>query len=139
MTSVSNIRELLSHLIGKTLMDITQDDPDEEGDRFVELMFDDGNTLRFFTLDPELYEKGAFCFSDPHPDRIDDEDMYTPTKDEMAAGKWAVIEMTDRDPVEGHIVPTFGKNHYLNQSCWCQPKTDMNPHGMLCVTHEASE
>lgn len=139
MTTVSNIRELLGHLIGQRLIEITQDDEDEEGDRFVELMFENGNTVRFFTVDSEHYRDGCFCFSDPNPDRIDEEDFYTPTAEEKAAGKWAVIEMDGRDPVEGHVVPLTGKQHYLNQTCWCRPKTEVNPHGMLCVIHEASE
>jgi hypothetical protein len=141
MISVGNIRELIGHLIGKRLLDISQQDPEqlETDDPFIQLMFEDGNTLTFFVLESELYKKGCMCFSDPHPGRIDDEDMYTPTEEEKAGGKWAVIEMNDREPVEGHVVPTYGRNHFLHQQCWCGPKSEMNPHGMLCVTHEAQE
>lgn len=45
----SNIREFLGELIGHTLIDITQQDPEEfaEGGSFVQLHFDDGSYLKF--------------------------------------------------------------------------------------------
>ena len=39
-----NIRKVLVNFVGRTIVDITQDD---DGDAFVEFLFDDGNSIRF--------------------------------------------------------------------------------------------
>ncbi len=45
----SNIREIIGEVIGKTLIDVTQHDPEqfEEEGSFVQLHFDDGSYLKF--------------------------------------------------------------------------------------------
>jgi hypothetical protein len=45
-----NIREYLGHLIGQTIADVTQHDPDEyETDgAFVDLLFQSGDSVRFY-------------------------------------------------------------------------------------------
>lgn len=45
----TNIRELLGGLIGKRVLEITQQDPGEDG--HITLMFEDGSTLMFFIND----------------------------------------------------------------------------------------
>lgn len=48
-THYASIRELLGHLVGHTVVDITQHDADDfarDGDAFVELLFDNGQSLR---------------------------------------------------------------------------------------------
>lgn len=44
-----NVRDVLSRFIGRTIVEITQQDPDEFQERgsFVMLMFDNGETLEF--------------------------------------------------------------------------------------------
>jgi len=122
----ANIREILGHLIGRTLIEITQHDKEDflnGEDSFVELMFNDGNTLKFFALDSKLYKvPGAFCFSDPNGET--EEDEYVPTEEDRATKGWIVVEKkTDPDyPV--HVLPNFGRNHILTMDCWCRPKLD---------------
>lgn len=50
----SNIRQILGGFIGKRIVDITQHDEEEfaeDGQRFVMLMFEDGNTIKFYAND----------------------------------------------------------------------------------------
>lgn len=50
MTDYSNIRDILSGVIGRTVVDITQHDEDEyleTQEAYVMLMFDDGSFLKF--------------------------------------------------------------------------------------------
>jgi hypothetical protein len=47
----ANIRDILGHLVGKRIVDITQHDKEDfeaDGRSFVCLMFDDGNTATFY-------------------------------------------------------------------------------------------
>ena len=43
--NITEMREICKELIGSRLVDITTNDPDE--DPFVELLFENGETLRF--------------------------------------------------------------------------------------------
>lgn len=79
MSEFSNIREILGHLIGQELVDITQHDQEEwEKERvsYVELLFARGDNLRFYVLDAELYAPipGPFRYSDPNDDQDDDDE-----------------------------------------------------------------
>lgn len=50
----SSIRDILGYLIGRKLVEITQHDEDEfneDGRSYVQLMFDDGNYVKFFVGD----------------------------------------------------------------------------------------
>lgn len=50
----ANIREVLGDLIGRPLLDITQHDEEyfqQTGRVFVDLMFNEGNVLRFYVED----------------------------------------------------------------------------------------
>ena len=54
METYSNIREILGHLIGRKLVEITQHDEDEfleDGRSYVQLMFEDGDHIKFFVGD----------------------------------------------------------------------------------------
>ena len=46
-----NVRQFMSHLIGQTIVDITQDDPEERaaGDEYVMLLLSGGDYLKFPT------------------------------------------------------------------------------------------
>lgn len=124
--SYANIRDILGHLIGRTVVDITQHDKEDfvaGDDAYVELMFDDGNTLKFFTLENKHYKApGPFCFSDPNTAEKD-ADEYVPTEDDKSTKGWIVVEKEDTEyPV--HVIPNFGRNHILNMGCWCNPALD---------------
>ena len=119
------IREILAHLIGKRVLDISQQDPEDIAagkDSFVELMFEDGNTLKFFIADSDAYVGGfPMSFSDPNPRPEDDDGLWHPNAAERNGGAWAVVEMrTDKGPVN-HVLPTSEPLHALDESCWCGP------------------
>ena len=120
----ANIREILGHLINKRLVEITmhdEEDLDAGKDGFVELMFEDGNTLRFFTTDNDKYKSGSpFCFSDPKNGNTE----YTPTPEEEAAHGWVAIGGIDEEGMHDHCIPTWGRHHFLEASCWCKPTRD---------------
>lgn len=136
-----NIREILGHLVGKRVMFISQHDEDEiarGGDSYVELIFEDSNTLKFFCLDSDLYKaQSAFCFSDPSTK--EDDGYYHPSEEEAAAGHWAVVnKQTDLGTV-GHCVPTFGKHHLLAEECWCNPIKQMRDDDSWFLTHNKEQ
>ena len=66
-----NVREIIGHLIGGKLLDITQDTSDERsefGEAYIELHFDSGDTLRItFTM-----SCGICGFSTYKPDEIEE-------------------------------------------------------------------
>ena len=50
----ANVREFIGHLIGKRIIDITQQDKDEweeSGQAYIMFMFDDGNYFKVFIGD----------------------------------------------------------------------------------------
>lgn len=132
-----NIRELLGHLIGQKLMEITQQDKDEDGDPYVELLFEKGNTLKFFLADGEDYECGfPFCFSDPDPNAPEDDGFFHPDPADEEAHKWAaVVELTPKGEVL-HVIPCFGKLHHIGEECWCNPRKDFRDDGSWSWVHE---
>lgn len=119
----ANIREILGHLIGKKLLEITQHDESDvaEGkDNFIELMFENGHTLKVFLLDDVMYVAGA-CMSFSDPSDKDDDGLYHPDADDMRLRKWAVVaENSDLGRMD-HVIPCFGKLHYIGEICWCKP------------------
>ena len=120
----ANIREILGDFIGQRVLTISQHDRDDflaGEDAFVELMFENGMTLKFFTLDSSLYKApGAFCFSDPNGDS----DEYVPSEEEKEQRGWIVVDRADMEGGHKHILPNFCRNHLLNMDCWCHPKYD---------------
>jgi hypothetical protein len=65
-----NIREILGHLIGQRLLEITQEDEeDREAGRggFIQFGFEDGNTVTLYIAQDNLaYKEGyPLSFSDP--------------------------------------------------------------------------
>lgn len=117
------LRDILAHLLGQRLLEISESDPEDieaGGDPFVELMFENGDTLRFFVVDGEEYASGfPFCFSDP--DKGKQDDIFHPDAEDAAARKWCVVEeRTETGPV-GHVIPAFGKEHRMDADCWCRP------------------
>jgi hypothetical protein len=132
-----NIRELLGHLKGQRLMEITQEDEGHEGDRFIDLLFEDGNSLRFYLTNSEHYIGGyPFSFSDPGPE---DDGFYHPDPEHAAAKQWAVVE--EITPIETvyHIIPCFGQLHFIGESCWCHPVRDRRDDGGLLFNHNEVE
>ena len=122
---VANIREILGLFIGQRLLEITQNevgelaDPDADG--FIQLMFENGQYIKFFIADSEHYKaKAPLCFSDGH--EVDDE--YVPTLEEVEAHGWVVINWRDEHGSVDHCIPTFGRNHCLVPECWCAPKKE---------------
>lgn len=135
--SVGNIRELIGHLIGKRLTDITQQDNDHEGDRFIEFMFEDGNTATFFLADGEAYQCGfPMCFSDPDPNAPEDDGFYHPEPADTADRKWAAVaEYTNNGEVM-HVIPCFGNLHYIGETCDCRPAKQFRDDGSWYFSHE---
>jgi hypothetical protein len=132
-----NIREILGFLIGKTVVDITQEDAEDRKagrDSFVELLFDNGATLKFWVLDSDLYKApGPMCFSDPS--REDDE-IFHPDPADEAAHKWAAVaELTEEGEVM-HVIPCFGKLHHVGETCDCKPHKDFRDDGSWSWVHE---
>lgn len=117
------IRDLLKHLIGQRLMEITEEDDDEEGDPFVDLLFENAQSVRFFIAPNDAYECGApLCFSDPNGDS---DGLYHPDPEDVAAHKWAVVvEITPKGEMQ-HIIPCFGKLHAISEICDCGPKKEL--------------
>lgn len=131
------MRDILAHLIGKKLLDVSQQDPEDVADgkdHFVELMFEDAHTLKFYIADPEDYVSGfPMSFSDPK--REEDDGLWHPTKEERNGGAWAAVEaLTDKGRVM-HVVPTSEPLHALEESCWCGPSIDEQG----TVIHEQKE
>lgn len=68
-SSFANIREIIGHFIGRTIVEITQhdrDEWDEYGEAYVQLHFQDGSHLKFWT------EERGFSFYEP--DEAEDDD-----------------------------------------------------------------
>jgi hypothetical protein len=131
-----NIRDILKHLIGQRLLDITQQDQediDAGRDHFIELMFENGDTLKMFSLAGEFYKaRGSFAFSDP--DKPDGEREYTPNEEDAKA-KWNVVEWRDEDGIAYHNMPTFGRRHIFNENCWCGTSKKIRDDGIPIITH----
>lgn len=54
----STIRKVLGHMIGKRIVDVTQHDQedwDERGESFIQLMLEDGSYVKFMDV-KELYD-----------------------------------------------------------------------------------
>jgi hypothetical protein len=129
-----NIRELLGHLVGKRLMEITQEDEDHEGDRFIDLLFEDGNSLRFYMTDSEHYIGGfPFSFSDPNDE--EDDGFYHPDPEHAAAKQWAVVEDITPLGTIYHTIPCFGQLHFIGESCWCHPVRVTCDNGRVLSNH----
>ena len=60
-----NIRDYLGRFIGQKVIDITRDDENEAGDAYVCLLFEDGNWIKFFAVDADLYQNGCFAICVP--------------------------------------------------------------------------
>lgn len=134
----SNIRKILGHLIGQRLLEITQHEKQEflEGkDSFVELMFENGDTLKFFVADESAYKSGfPFCYSDPDKTMMDD--IYVPSEEDAAEGKWAVVQWNTDAGRELHVMPNFGKHHIFDESCWCGTRKEIRSDGVPMIYHE---
>jgi hypothetical protein len=138
------IRDLLKHLIGQRLLEITEADEDERKDgrdNFVELMFEKCDTVRFFMAPNHAYRgRSPISFSDP--DEKDDqfEDGYfCPTPEEEAIGGWVAVDWRDATGTERHIVPVKGKHHWLDGNCWCNPDRHFYPDGHSDWRHNEAE
>jgi hypothetical protein len=136
-----NIRQLLGHLIGQRLLEITsedQEDRDAGRDRFVELMFENGYTVKFFLADGYSYRGGyPMCFSDPDPDpdAQDDNGFFHPKPEDVALHRWAVVEEFTPDGPTSHVIPCFGKLHFIGSTCWCNSAREVKDDGDLFWTH----
>ena len=134
-----NIRELLGHLQGQRLIEITaedQEDRDAGRDGYVELMFENGNTVKFFLVDGDDYKCGfPLCFSDPDPDAPEDDGFYHPDSADAAAHKWAAVEHYNEEGPATHIIPCFGKLHFIEKTCWCGPKREVTDNDVLMFNH----
>ena len=126
--TADTIRELLSHLVGQRLLEITENDKDEiaEGeDNFIELMFDGGDTVQFFIAsDPSAYRGGSpIAFSDPDKEsgELFEDGFFRPTPEEKEKVGWIAVQWHDSGGVEVHIVPVKGREHFLDKNCWCNP------------------
>ena len=138
MSDYANIREILRNYIGQTLVEITQHDEEDLAagrDSFVELMFENGSTLKFFNTDSEHYKCGfPFMFNDTQA--RDPEAPFVPDEADAAAHKWLVVETYTEDGTIDHVLPANGKHHFLNEECWCGTSRKMFENGRYCVNHE---
>ncbi len=60
-----NIRQILGHLVGQRIVDVTQHDESEfteDGKSYVMFMFDSGDTVKFFV------GEDGFSYSEPDSD-----------------------------------------------------------------------
>ncbi len=121
------LRDILKHLIGQRLLEITEADKEEliDGrDKFVEFMFDGGDTVRFFMAPNDAYQgRSPISFSDPDKKshyRFENE-YFHPTAEEEAKGGWIAVDWRDATGTERHILPVKGKLHWLDGNCWCNP------------------
>lgn len=135
MIKAGNIREIIGQFIGAKLVDITQKDAEEAGDMFVRLLFDNGQTLTFYSVDAELYGQGPIAFSTDEQVFTREDYLWTPTKEEKAGGKWAVVQSRGDDYPDMHIMPTFGKLHYMKDDCWCSPRIETDEKGERTISH----
>lgn len=127
MTDHGNIRDILQPAVGQRVIDISQHDKAdlEDGkDAFVQFLFENGVTIKFYISENEAYASGVpICMQDPNtPDDPNDDGCWHPTEQEQIEGRWAVLEVANDDLRTGHVVPTFGKAHKLEGDCWCEPK-----------------
>ncbi len=71
--------------------------------------------------------------------------FYAPSRDEKKRGKWVVVfELKDADgePDIGstpHIVPTIGKHHQIDDSCWCVPQKAPRENGVDAILHHIAQ
>lgn len=136
MSDTGNIRDILGWMIGQRIVDISQKDPEDVGDGYVQLILENGKTIKFYTLDSDLYKApGCIAIGDPSLSP----DVWEPTEEEAAAGNWAVVNVWDDKQPENHVLPTHGKKHSLDIDCWCQPDTEPGPEDHLIVKHKESQ
>lgn len=70
--------------------------------------------------------------------------LYVPSMDEKKRGKWVVV--FERKDEEGepdigstpHIIPTLGKHHQIDDSCWCLPQRAPREEGVDAFLHHLS-
>jgi len=132
----ANIREILGLFIGQRLLDISQNEvgelADPDADSFIQLMFENGQYIKFFITDSEHYKaKSPLCFTDG----TNGSDEYIPSPEDAAARKWAVVVWRDEHGSVDHVVPTFGRNHDLNPECWCNPVKGFRDDDSYYFTH----
>lgn len=132
----ANIREILAPFIGLRLLDVFQQEvgelADPDADPFIELMFENGEYIKFFIADNEHYKAGApLCFSDG----TEGSDEYVPSPEDAAARKWAVVEWRDEHGRVYHVIPSYGRNHELNPECWCKPVKGFRDDDSYYFTH----
>jgi len=132
----ANIRDLLGFFIGQRLLEITQNEvgplADPDADKFIELMFENGQTIKFFIADNDAYKAGSpLCFTDGK--MVDDD--YVPTQEQADAHGWIAVEWRDENGCVDHCIPTFGRNHQLCPECFCHPKKEYREDGSYFFTH----
>ena len=137
---VANIREILGLFIGQRLLEITQNEvgelADPDADNFIQLMFENGQYIKFFIADNECYKaKAPLCFSDGH--EVDDE--YVPTPEDAAAHNWILVRWRDEHGSVDHCIPTYGQNHCLVPECWCNPKKEYRDDDSYFFVHNEAE
>jgi hypothetical protein len=99
-------------------------------------MFENGQSIKFFIVDNDLYKaKAPLCFTDGH--NVDDE--YVPSLEEAEAHGWIVVEWRDEHGSVDHCIPTFGRNHQLIPECFCNPKKEYRDDGSYFFTHNEEE
>jgi hypothetical protein len=133
-----NIRQILGHLIGQRLIDITQEDEEDRAagrDGFVQFMFENGDTFKTFAADSDSYKSGfPFCFSDP---KDKDDKPWEPSAEDLAGGgRWKVVEHYTEDGTVDHCLPMYGKRHFLEPECWCEPQKEFRDDGSWFFTHK---
>jgi len=141
----NNIRELIGHLIGKRLIEITSEDEEDRvagRDRFVTLMFDDGNTATFyFAKDSSVYRGNSpMSFSDPdNKDQSFEDGYFHPTPEDKARHMWIAVDWRDATGTEQHVLPGWTEDHFLDEGCWCKPAKKFRDDGSWYWGHNEKE
>lgn len=67
---------------------------------------------------------------------------FVPTEAERECGKYIVVFERVREDGEwdifstAHILPLFGRNHIIDKSCWCEPRSHKSDDGTDFFVHE---
>ena len=120
---MSNVRDALRNFIGKKLVDVSHNDPEDVAgtgeDGFIVLMFENGSTLTFYNVESEHYKSpGCMSFFDAEGKG---DGMFHPHPEQAAARMWAVEMAITEEGEINHLIPCWGKIHSISPYCHCRP------------------
>jgi hypothetical protein len=80
-------------------------------------------------------------FSDPDKETFDhfEDGYFHPTQEEEESHGWIAVDWRDESGIERHLVPTWGKHHWLDGNCWCNPDRYFYEDGLHDWRHNPKE